>query len=112
MSNSAKTDEWLKQAFSQPALADDGFSKAVMRRVRRRAWLRRWTMPIATVIATAVAARPAIDLLLFVNSLFGVAIAKVELLSVPTDWFMHSATGMVTVAMIVFAGIFMNALQD
>jgi len=112
MSDSTREDEWLRKAFGQSELADDGFSAAVMRRVRRKAWLRRWTMPIATVIAAAVAAKPAVELLLFVNSLFGTVLSKAELVSLPSDWVAQSGTIMVTGALVIFGGVFMSALQD
>lgn len=112
MSDSTREDEWLRKAFGQAELSDNGFSAAVMRRVRRKAWMRRWTIPIATVLATAIAARPAVELLLFVNSLFGTVLSKAELVSVPTDWIAQSATFMIAGGLIVFGGVFMSALQD
>lgn len=112
MSDLTREDEWLSKAFSLEPVVDDGFSTAVMKRVRRKAWARRWTMPIATVIAAVVAAKPAIDLLLFVNNLFGKVLSQTELLSLPSGWVAQSATYMIAGALIVFGGVFMNALQD
>lgn len=112
MSDSIREDEWLRKAFGQAELADDGFSTAVMRRVRRKARVRRWTMPVATAVAAMIAARPAIELLLFVNSLFGTVLSKAELISVPSDWAAQSASFMIAGALIVLGGVFMSALQD
>lgn len=112
MSDSTREDEWLSKAFSLEPVVDDGFSTTVMRRVRRKAWARRWTMPIATVIAAVIAARPAIELLLFVNNLFGKVLNQTQLIALPSDWVAQGATYMIAGALIVFGGVFMNALQD
>ncbi|HEY5654996.1 MAG TPA: hypothetical protein VIS04_04100 [Woeseiaceae bacterium] len=112
MTDLTREDEWLRKVFHQETLADDGFSEAVMRRVRRRRWARRWTMPISVLIGTVIAAKPAIELLVFVNSLFGEVLSKAELLSVPSDWVTQSASFMVAGALLVFGGIFLSALQD
>lgn len=56
-------DRKLEALFRTPAIADDGFSERVARRVRRRVRIRRWTLPIAAAIGGLIALQPALDLL-------------------------------------------------
>ena len=63
-------DRLLESMFSAPPIVDDGFSRIVMRRIRRRLWLRRLVMPTAVVIGAAIALKPMTQL---VTMLAGVA---------------------------------------
>jgi hypothetical protein len=51
-------DRKLEALFESAPVADDGFSRRVMSRVRRQIWVRRLSLPIAFVIGAAIAARP------------------------------------------------------
>jgi hypothetical protein len=50
-------DRYLRTLFAEPPIADDGFSRRVVRKIRRRLWVDRLAMPVAILIAAAVAAR-------------------------------------------------------
>lgn len=65
-------DRVLREMFAHAPLADDGFSKRVMKRIRRRALLRRSLLPASMIIGVLIAAKPAVDLL---SGLFSVAAA-------------------------------------
>ena len=51
-------DKQLATLFRVEAIADDGFSERITRRIRRRLWLRRLTIPIAAIIGGAIALGP------------------------------------------------------
>ncbi len=68
-------DRLLESMFESAPIADDGFSVAVVRRVRRRLWLRRLAVPLATLIGGAIAIKPLTG--------FVVAIAKLFVLMPP-----------------------------
>lgn len=65
-------DRILRDMFAHAPLADDGFSKRVMQRLRRRALLRRSLLPAALLGGLLVAAQPATALLSSLASLFSV----------------------------------------
>ncbi|MDJ0940274.1 MAG: hypothetical protein QNJ00_10975, partial [Woeseiaceae bacterium] len=62
-------DRMLESMFAAEPIADDGFSKAVVARVRRRIWLRRLALPIAMVTGGAIAVKPASELVIAVSKL-------------------------------------------
>jgi hypothetical protein len=51
-------DRKLEALFESAPVADDGFSRRVMLRVRRQIWVRRLSLPIAFAIGAAISARP------------------------------------------------------
>jgi hypothetical protein len=53
-------DRLLESMFESAPIADDGFSVAIVRRVRRRLWLRRLAVPLAVLIGGAFAIKPMI----------------------------------------------------
>ena len=55
-------DRFLESVFRTDSLADNGFSRMVMRRIRRRLWVKRLAMPIAVVVGAAVAFKPLVGL--------------------------------------------------
>ena len=48
-------DEALEALFRSEPIVDDGFSRRVVARVRRRIWVRRLAVPVATVVGAAIA---------------------------------------------------------
>ncbi len=56
-------DRLLESMFVSEPIADDGFSKQVIRRVRRKLFLRRLTLPVAALIGGIIAFKPTIALL-------------------------------------------------
>ena len=55
-------DRFLESVFRTDSLADNGFSRMVMRRIRRRLWVKRLAMPVAVVVGAAVAFKPLVGL--------------------------------------------------
>ena len=62
----------LEAMFKSDPLPDLGFSKKVMRRVRRQMWIRRLTMPIALLIGGSIAIKPASELVITMTKVFNV----------------------------------------
>lgn len=56
-----KEDLALEALFRSEAVRDAGFSRRVMKRVRRRVWLRRLALPVALLVGGAVAFQPAVE---------------------------------------------------
>lgn len=56
-------DRLLDEMFQVNAIADDGFSDRVVRKIRRQMWVRRLALPIAMVVGAAIAVKPATQLL-------------------------------------------------
>lgn len=76
-------DRKLEALFRTAAIADDGFSERVARRVRRRVWIRRWTLPIAAGIGGLIALEPVLQVLELLPVLAG--FIPEELKMIPTD---------------------------
>ncbi|MEM7430862.1 MAG: hypothetical protein AAF351_02865 [Pseudomonadota bacterium] len=51
-------DQLLESLFANEALADDGFSKLVVRRIRRQIWIRRLALPVAMLVGGTIAIKP------------------------------------------------------
>ncbi len=69
---------------SVKSIADDGFSKRVVVKIRRRQWLRRLTLPIAAAIGAAIAFKPAVAIFSIATQLM-VAVPS-EVMASATDW--------------------------
>ena len=63
----------LESLFGGDAIADDGFSRRVVTRIRLRIWLRRLALPVAMIVGGAVAIGPATDLIAATTKLLQVA---------------------------------------
>ncbi|MDX1482033.1 MAG: hypothetical protein R3315_10170 [Woeseiaceae bacterium] len=74
-------DRALEALFAAPPIADDGFSKRVVARVRRRMWLRRLALPVAFAVGAAIAAEPALAVLAALGN--AVSLLPVEVLPLP-----------------------------
>lgn len=64
-------DRLLSEMFAAEPIADDGFSKRVVRRIRRQMWIRRLALPIAMLVGAAIAVKPALQLMSIGSQVFG-----------------------------------------
>ncbi len=48
----------LEALFAAPPIADDGFSKLIVRKLQRKLWLRRLILPVAGIAGGAIAFKP------------------------------------------------------
>ena len=105
-----KDERALQKLFESDPIADNGFSRRVLRRVRRRIWVRRLTMPTAFVVGAAVAARPAAELL---TSLYGLADAlPVDLVTVSAESIPQMSTFIVGAVAVAAVLLLLPALED
>ena len=77
-------DRLLESMFRSDPIADDGFSRRVVMRIRRRLWVQRLALPVAIVIGAAVAIKPATQLVIAASKLL--AIVPQGTLEIPMTW--------------------------
>lgn len=77
-------DRLLESMFQSAPIADDGFSRHVVARIRRRLWLRRLALPVAMLIGGAFAIKPATQLVAAASKLL--TVVPQGMLDVPTTW--------------------------
>lgn len=65
-------DLFLESILESEPIADEGFSKRVVKHIRRRLWLRRLTLPVAMVVGAGIAVKPASELVVAVSRLLAV----------------------------------------
>ena len=65
-------DRKLEALFMSEPVQDDGFSDAIVSRVRRRMMVRRFSLPTAFVIGAIIAAKPLMQLASLLPKLVGV----------------------------------------
>ena len=53
----------LESLLQSTPIADDGFSRRVVIRIRRRLWMRRLALPVAMFVGGAIAIKPATQIL-------------------------------------------------
>ncbi len=99
-------DRMLEAMFQARPVADDGFSRRVVSRIRRRLWVRRLALPIAMLIGGAIAIKPLSQLVVAGSKLL--TAVPDGLLEMPVSWLpqMEAAVfGMSLTQMAVLAGM-------
>jgi hypothetical protein len=96
-------DRLLESLFSAETIADDGFSRRVVVKIRRRQWLRRLTLPVAAAIGAAIAFKPAVAVFSIATQLL-VAVPS-EMMASATDW-IPSLQMVVTGGMLLAVALF------
>ena len=56
-------DRLLESMFESAPIADNGFSRQIVRRIRRKLWIRRITLPVAVLLGGLVAFQPVVAIL-------------------------------------------------
>jgi len=77
-------DRLLESMFHSESIADDGFSKRIVTKIRRRMWLRRLALPVAIFVGGSIAIKPVTQLSVAVSKLL--TVIPVELLETPVAW--------------------------
>ena len=77
-------DRLLESIFKSEPIADDGFSRRVVGRIRRRIWVRRLALPVAMIVGGVIAIKPASQLLLAVSKLL--TVVPQEVVAAPASW--------------------------
>ena len=104
-----KDDLALENLFGSPPIADDGFSRKVMARLRRRIWVQRLAMPVAILLGALFAFQPALELLQALYGLLDVLPAGVVM---PAESIPQMSTMMVVAGVIVAALFLVPALEE
>lgn len=78
------TDRMLESMFRSEPIADDGFSKKVVSKIRRTIWVQRLALPIGMLIGAAIAVKPASELVAVAPRLFN--LVPPEVMSVPMSF--------------------------
>ncbi len=68
----------LESLFASEAIADNGFSARIQKRLRRQLWVRRLTLPTAVMIGGAIAIKPLVGLITALPKLFSALPAGVS----------------------------------
>ena len=103
-------DRLLESMFAAEPIADDGFSKRVVSKVRRRLWIRRLALPVAMLIGGGIAAKPLAQLGLAASKLL--TVMPQELLAIPTDWIPQLQLIVVGAMLLVAGSLGMRLLED
>ena len=89
-------DRMLDAMFASDPIDDDGFSRFVMRRVRRKLLVRRLTLPVAVLIGGLIAFKP-------VSGLFGIVLQLLQQL--PDEYVSATVASLPTLQTIVTGGL-------
>ena len=93
-------DRMLEAMFASDAIADDGFSAQVIRRVRRQMMLRRFTVPLAVLVGGLIAFKP-------FSAIVGVAYQL--LLQLPDELVASTVASLPTLQLVVTGGLVLCA---
>ena len=77
-------DKLLESMFAAEPIADDGFSRRVVTRIRRRLWVRRLALPVAMLVGGAIAIKPLSELVVAASKLL--AVVPQGLVEAPVSW--------------------------
>ena len=77
-------DRMLESMFQSESIADDGFSRRVVSRIRRRLWIRRLALPVAMLLGGAIAIKPLSQLVTAASKLL--TVIPQGLFEVPMSW--------------------------
>ena len=107
--NMDREDKLLTELFAPEPVADNGFSKRVMRRVRRQIWVDRLALPVAAVIGLALAINPLLKLFAIVPSVAAAMPFKLpEFTGAPAV----DANMLIVGGVILVAGLFVTQLVE
>jgi len=77
-------DRLLESMFASEPIADDGFSRRIVTRIRRRLWVQRLALPIAMLVGGAIAVKPAAQLVIAVSRVL--TVVPQGAFDIPTSW--------------------------
>ena len=99
-------DRLLESMFASEPIADDGFSRRVVTRIRRRLWLRRLALPVAMLVGGMIAIKPASELVIAASKLL--AVVPQGLVEAPVSWLPEMqgvAVGATVIQTVVFGAV-------
>jgi len=78
-------DRMLESMFRAEPITDNGFSRRVVARLRRRIWVQRLAVPVAILIGGVIAVKPATQLVVVASQLL--SIVPQGVFELPMAWF-------------------------
>jgi hypothetical protein len=103
-------DQMLESIFRSEPIADDGFSRRIVARIRRRIWLRRLTLPVAMLVGGSIAAKPVLQLAAAVSKLL--MVVPQGLLEIPVAWVPQLQTVVIGAMLLVAVILGMRMLEE
>jgi hypothetical protein len=103
------TDLKLEALFRSEAVNDDGFSDRIVKRIRWQMRVRRFALPLAMLVGGAIAAKPAMDLLLVASRL--VTVLPEDLWSLPLESLPQMPAVVGGLAVAGMTALFLRALE-
>jgi len=103
-------DRLLESMFRSEPIADAGFSRRVVARIRRRIWLRRLALPVAMIVGGAVAIKPASELALAATKLL--TVIPLGMFDVPAAWMPQMQTVILGAMLLVVGMLGMRMIED
>ena len=103
-------DRFLESMFQAETIADDGFSKKVVARVRRTIWIRRLALPVAMLTGAAIAVKPAIELMRLMPKFF--SLIPPEISSAPAALLSQLPIVVLGGMMLTVALVFIQSLAE
>lgn len=103
-------DRLLESLFQSESIADDGFSRHVVTRIRRRIWLRRLALPVAMVVGGGIAVKPVSELVLAATKLLSVI--PQGTLDVPVAWMPQMQTVVLGAMLLGAAMLGIRLIED
>lgn len=100
----------LEALFSSEPIADDGFSRRVAARVRRRMWLRRLTLPTAMALGTLIAFKPLVQVLTALGGAF--SNMPMDQLALPEGLIPSMSTFIIGLVVATVAAFFVPLLDE
>ncbi len=109
----SEEDKWLESMFELQSVRDDGFSRQIVTRIRRRMWVRRLALPIAFVVSIALSTKPLIQLSSVAPELVrAIGLELLKLDSLPLDTFPQLSTVILGAALLVVAMLLGRVFED
>ena len=103
-------DRLLESMFQSESIADDGFSKRIVTKIRQRMWLRRLALPIAMLVGGSIAIKPIAQLSVAVSKLL--TVIPMELLETPVAWIPQPQYVVLGAMLLAAAMLGMRMLED
>jgi hypothetical protein len=103
-------DRLLESMFQSESIADDGFSKRIVTKIRLRMWLRRLTLPIAMFVGGSIAIKPIAQLSVAVSKLL--TVIPLDLLEAPVAWIPQPQYVVLGAMLLVAAMLGVRLLED
>lgn len=105
-----KEERRLEALFRSDPVPDDGFSRRIVTRVRRRIWIRRLLLPSAFVIGGLFAFKPVSEFVAALSKIL--TVIPTDFVEIPAGSLSQLPTFMAGAAILMAALMFVRALEE